>query len=196
VGDQFHFHPETYEAMVTSEIPLYEWLQTALGDATADVSAEAILDLGAGTGRTAQVVLARHPDAQLHGIDESPAMLASARELLPKAQFTVARLQDPLPRGPFDIVVSCLAVHHLNGPEKADLFKRITAVLRPGGRFVLADVVIPEASGVATVPVDGDDHDKPSTASDQLEWMERAGLAARLLWIHDDLAILAGDRGG
>jgi cyclopropane fatty-acyl-phospholipid synthase-like methyltransferase len=54
----------------------------------------------------------------------------------------VGRLEDPLPGGPFDLVVSALAVHHLRAPGKADLFRRIAEQLTPGGRFVMGDVVV------------------------------------------------------
>jgi SAM-dependent methyltransferase len=62
-------------------------------------------------------------------------------------ELVVAQLTDPLPPGPFDLVVSALAVHHLEGPDKAALFARVRGVLRPGGRFVLGDVVIPVDAG-------------------------------------------------
>ena len=52
-------------------------------------------------------------------------------------------LEDPLPEGPFDLVVSALTVHHLHVDSKAHLFRRIGNALELGGRFVLADVVTP-----------------------------------------------------
>ena len=72
------------------------------------------------------------------GIDESAEMLEAARHVLPaRTHLRVARLQDPLPAGTFDLVVSALAVRHLDGTGKADLFRRIAAVLLPGGPSVL-----------------------------------------------------------
>jgi tRNA (cmo5U34)-methyltransferase len=38
-------------------------------------------------------------------------------------------LEDPLPDGPYDVVVSALAVHHLAAASKADLFRRIAGVI-------------------------------------------------------------------
>jgi len=43
------------------------------------------------------------------GIDESAAMLAHVRRLLPRADFRVARVEDELSAGPFEIVVSALS---------------------------------------------------------------------------------------
>jgi tRNA (cmo5U34)-methyltransferase len=190
---QFHWDPAGYLALMHEELPDYERLQDELAAATADRDARTILELGTGTGETARRVLARHPDARLTGIDESEEMLAVARTTVPQAELLQRRLEDPLPTGPFDVVVSALAVHHLDGPGKQDLFARIAAALRPGGRFVLADVVIPEDPGDATTPL-SPDYDLPSSAGDQLAWLDAAGFEATVAWRRRDLAVLVADR--
>jgi len=184
---QYHFDPDTYLQLMERDVPGYGDLQRRLADATVDVDARHVLDLGAGTGETARRVLAHHPEARLVAVDESEAMLA--RLPLPGERI-VARLQDPLPAGPFDLVVSALAVHHLDGREKRTLFERIREALRPGGRFVLGDVVLAERP-VAPLTAG---YDKPDRAADQLEWLRAAGFEAELLWEHDDLALLVADR--
>ena len=122
-------------------------------------------------------MLSLHPSARAIGVDESAGMLAVARDRLEEHDVTlqVADLREPLPAGPFDLVVSALAVHHLDGPEKATLFARVAGALRPGGRFVLGDVVLPPDAASAVIPLT-DDWDKPSTVDDQVAWMEDAGL--------------------
>jgi tRNA (cmo5U34)-methyltransferase len=50
--------------------------------------------------------------------------------------------------------VSALAIHHVDGPAKADLFRRAAAVVGPGGRLVVADVVIPENPADAVTPLE------------------------------------------
>ncbi len=74
-----------------------------------------------------------------------------ARIDLPRVTTTVQRLEEPLPAGPFDVVVSALAVHHLDATAKRDLFARVHAALRAGGRFVLGDVVLVDAAGCAAL---------------------------------------------
>jgi len=193
---QYHFNPETYEAMVASEVPGYHRLQERVAAATAGRGAARILDLGTGSGVTARSVLRHHPRAQLVGIDESAEMLAAARHILPpETELKVARLQDPLPGGPFNLVVSALAVHHLNGAGKADLFRRVAAVLLPGGRFVLGDLIVPRDPRDVVTPIDHV-YDTPSTAADQLVWMRAAGLVATTAWLERDLAVLVGDLNG
>ena len=157
---QFHFHPEEYLALMESELPDYYRLQDEAAAATGSGAAR-LLELGTGTGETALRVLARHPGASLTGIDVSDDMLAAARSRLPGADLRVARLQDPLPAGPFDLVFSVLAIHHLDGPAKADLFARVAAVLEPGGRFVIGDVVVPDDPADAITPL-SPDYDLPT----------------------------------
>jgi len=193
VGTHFHFDPATYLDMVRDEVPAYDRLQSALAEATTSVEARRILDLGSGTGVTAERVLSVHRGAQLVGIDCSGDMLAHARRLVPTARFVTARLQDPLPSGPFDLVVSAFTVHHLDRAEKADLFARVAAVLRPGGRFVLCDVVVPEQLVARPVPLD-DGFDLPSTVGDQVAWLTEAGLRPEVVYAQDDLCILSADR--
>jgi tRNA (cmo5U34)-methyltransferase len=191
--EQFHFNPLTYPAMVIAEVPQYERLQDEAARAAAGVRVDRVLDLGAGTGETSWRVLAKHPGAALVALDESPAMLEHLRPRLPQADLLVGRLEDPLPPGPFDLVVSALAVHHLSATGKAELFGRVAAVLRPGGRFVLADVIVPEDPGDVVTPVDGV-HDQPSGLAEQLEWLGEAGLAAAVAWRYRDLAVVTADR--
>jgi len=190
VASQFHFDPDTYLEMVRAEVPNYDHLQTLVAEVTALVHARTILDLGSGTGVTLGAVAALHPHAEVVGIDSSPEMLAHAAALLPHAEFLVARLEDPLPPGPFDLVISALAIHHLDGAGKADLFKRVAAVLRPSGRFVFGDVVVPDAPAHMVTPIDGD-YDRPSTLADQVEWLVAAGLIPRVVWSDRDLAVVA-----
>jgi tRNA (cmo5U34)-methyltransferase len=189
---QYHFVPDAYLELIRSEVPAYDRLQDEVGRATEGVTPSAILDLGVGTGVTAQRVLARHPQAQLVGVDESAEMLDAARQVLPGADLRVARLQDPLPEGPFDLVVSALAVHHLDGPEKAELFRRVADLLAPGGRVVIGDVVVPEDPADAVTPIDGE-YDTPSSVPEQVAWLEQAGFRVVIAWEHRDLAVLVGD---
>jgi tRNA (cmo5U34)-methyltransferase len=185
---QFHFRPDDYLELMHSEMPAYTRLQDEAAAATGS-GARRLLELGTGTGETARRVLARHPGASLVGIDESEAMLAAARSALPDADLRVARLQDPLPSGAFDLVFSVLAVHHLDAGGKADLFRRVADVLEPGGRFVLGDVVVPEDASDATTPL-SPGFDMPSRVDEQLAWLIAAGLSASVAWTSGDLAVL------
>ena len=189
---QFHFTPEHYLELMATEVPDYETLQELT--ATAVGTAREILELGVGTGETARRVLGHNPAARLTGIDESPPMLERARASLPaSADLRVGRLQDRLPAGPFDAVVSALAVHHLTPAEKRDLFARVASVLRPGGVFVLADLVVPERPEDAVTPLE-EGYDLPDRLDDQLAWLREAGLEPEVVWAARDLAVVRATR--
>jgi tRNA (cmo5U34)-methyltransferase len=70
---------------------------------------------------------------------------AAHAERLELREFDLAardwRRLEPAP----DAICSSLAVHHLDGCQKQQLFKDLLAALRPGGIFVLADLVRPES---------------------------------------------------
>jgi tRNA (cmo5U34)-methyltransferase len=187
---QFHWDPDGYLEMVRREVPDYDRVQDELARATDGIDARRVLELGTGSGVTARRVLERHPHAQLTGVDSSEHMLAAAE--LPGADLRLQDLRDPLPEGPFDLVFSALAVHHLEAPEKADLIARVAAALAPGGRFVLADVVLPDDPADVVTPLDPG-FDLPETVPDLLRWMGDAGLRARVSWQARDLAVLAAD---
>src|SRR5256885_10335850 len=172
--------PETYISTMLAEIPGYEELQDAVAEAASGTD---VLELGTGTGETAVRVLARSPGARWTGIDASEAMLARARERLPEtADLRVQRLEDPLPSGPFDLVVSVLAVHHLDGDGKRDLFTRVCRVT---SNFVLGDVVVPEDPAQAVIEIDGV-YDVPSSVAEQLEWLREAGFQADARYVRPD----------
>jgi tRNA (cmo5U34)-methyltransferase len=187
--------PDGYLEAIRAEVPLYEQLQEEVVRATTAIQAGTILELGTGTGETARRLLAAHPHALLLGLDGSGQMLRSARASLPqdRVELRSQRLEDELPSGLFDLVVSVLAVHHLDDIGKADLFRRVARVLVPDGVFVLGDLVVPELAQDAVTPVDGV-FDRPSSAAEQLGWLHDAGLHARAVWLDKDLGVLAARR--
>jgi tRNA (cmo5U34)-methyltransferase len=186
--------PEGYLTAMLQEIAGYLELQDQVATATEGlVDVHRALELGTGTGETARRVLARHPRAHWTGVDNNEAMLARARENLPDADLRRTRFEDPLPDGPFDLVVSALAIHHLDGAGKRDLFRRIADVLRRGGRFVLGDVVVPEDPEDAQIEIDWV-VDLPDRLDDQLEWLRETGFEPETHWTYKDLAVVAATK--
>jgi tRNA (cmo5U34)-methyltransferase len=192
---QFHWNPVEYGALMRQEVSDYERLQEELVAATQRLDARSILDLGTGTGETAARALRAHPRARLVGIDSSQPMLEVARRSLDADRVTLrlGRLEKPLPAGPFDLCISALAIHHLDGPGKAHLFRRVGAVLSPNGTFAMADVIVPDDPADAVTPL-SPDHDLPSTVGDHLKLLDAAGFDAAVTWRHQDLAVLQAQR--
>lgn len=186
--------PDVYPSLIRNEIEDYDLLQEKVLEASRGRRVDSILELGTGEGETARRLLAEYPEARLHGIDSSEAMLSGARKRLPmgRVELTQQDLSEELPAGPFDLVITALAVHHLEGRDKAVLFERVASVLADEGRFVLGDVVVPEDPADAVID-NQPGYDFPSRVDEQLEWLEEAGFRAEVLWQGRDLAVITAD---
>ena len=185
--------PDLYLRTIREEIPTFEEFQDAVATATTGIEVHAMLELGIGTGETTRRVRALHPGALLTALDASERMLERARRAFPDADLRVGRIENPLPEGPFDLVVSALVVHHLASEGKRDLFRRVARTVRSYGCFVLGDVVVPERAEDAQIEIDWV-LDLPDRATDQLEWLHEAGFEAEVVWSHRDLAVIRATR--
>lgn len=177
-------------------IPVYDEFQAAIAEASVGLEVKRVLDLGAGTGETTLAILGRHPRAMITLLDKSPDMLAIAVERVPADRVAAALtrgLADPLPAGPFDLVVSALAVHHLDDAGKRSFFLRVRAALRPGGLFVMGDIVVPARLEDAITPY-ALGLDLPETVGDLLDWLIAADLPPRVTWTWHDLAVISATR--
>ncbi len=109
-----------------------------------------VLDVGAGYGALSTQVLERFPRAQVVCQDYSAPMFTQARERLAWAServvFTHGDLSDPTwPQalaGPFDAVVSAIAIHNVRYPERIRaIYSEIFDVVVPGGCFLNYDLI-------------------------------------------------------
>jgi tRNA (cmo5U34)-methyltransferase len=143
--EAFSAHAREYDALRRRLVPSYDALYGAVTDALAlaPPPRRRVLDLGAGTGLLAEAVIRAHPGVTIELLDASEPMLAQARRRLGAgvAAIHIADMSESLPAGPFDAVVSALAIHHLDDPGKQRLFARVHAALAPGGAFVNLDQV-------------------------------------------------------
>jgi tRNA (cmo5U34)-methyltransferase len=193
---QFHFSPNSYLEMVRADIPVYDEFQHAVAEATAGADVGRILDLGTGTGETACAVAPYHPDASLVLLDESADMLAHAVGRLPPERVEraiVGDMLDDLPSGPFDVVVSALAIHHLDTARKQELFGRVAELLAAHSVFVFGDVIVPEDPADAVTPI-SPGFDRPARVGDLTGWLHAASLVCEVVWTFRDLVVIRSSR--
>jgi tRNA (cmo5U34)-methyltransferase len=119
---QFDWTPEVYLERIRAAVPGYDELQEQ-SVAAIPFSPERVLELGMGTGETTRRLIEAHPDAWVIGLDSSPDMVFRARESYDDVQL--ARMEDPLPDGPWDLVISVLSVNQLSDDQKQNLCRQV-----------------------------------------------------------------------
>lgn len=108
-----------------------------------------VLDLGAGTGMLSAVVAEAFPSAELTLFDYSPRMLAQARDLLgEEVELLTGDMYEGIPSGPWDAVISALAIHHMTDSGKRAVYEAAFRELGPGGIFVNAEHVLGETAAL------------------------------------------------
>jgi len=112
-----------------------------------------ILEYGCGTAALSRILAPRV--RSVLAVDASAGMVAEAANLAAKqglANLAIQRLDllaDPPPPRQFDLAVSVMALHHI--ADLPALLARLCALLRPGARVALADLM----------PEDGSFHGNP-----------------------------------
>ena len=123
-------------------------------------------------------------------IESQEKLDAAANVLDARAELRRGRFQDRLPEGPFELIVSAFALHHVDGAVRADLFPRVAERLSEGGRFVVADVVEPQAPVSEPTPLDRA-HSVVSRTDALLHDLRQAGFQPGVWWAEHDLVVIA-----
>jgi tRNA (cmo5U34)-methyltransferase len=179
---------------------------------------QTVLDLGAGTGILADLVLRNFPTAQVTAFDLAENMLAVCQQNLAQYGDRVQLQQgnfalDPIGTG-YDLIVSGLAVHHLDGTGKQCLFKQLWQALNPGGLLLIRDLVTGTTPTLTQhyetlwcdyMTAQGLDaahyfanyqaEDLPSSVEDQLQWLAASGFTeVACHWRYLNFAIFSGQK--
>ncbi|MCB0862673.1 MAG: class I SAM-dependent methyltransferase [Solirubrobacterales bacterium] len=168
-----------YLDSVRGQVPLYDALQDAAIEAV-PFEPVRVLELGVGTGETASRLLNRFPDARVTGLDSDPDMLFKAREIVD--EVSLARMEDPLPDGPWDLVLSVLSVHRLTDEQKQSLFRRV----RQQSKALVIGDFVSLGDDLGETRVSGRAY--PDTAANLARWCD-----GEVVWSDDDLVVIVAD---
>jgi tRNA (cmo5U34)-methyltransferase len=190
----------TYDSERRRLVPCFDDFYSTAAELVARCcpSSPRILDLGAGTGILSSCIVSGVPVGRLVLLDASADMLQSAITRLARwrPEVVIQPLTAELPCGPFDAVVSALAIHHLSDADKRNLYSRILDVLAPGGIFINAEQVVGSSVRLQSLfekvhldrarrlgssdseiagAIDRMSFDRCTTLGDQLAWLDQAG---------------------
>jgi ubiquinone/menaquinone biosynthesis C-methylase UbiE len=134
-----------YDELVTKDFDVYhrKRLDPILDRFASEIEGRELLDVGCGTAVVGLAAATR--GFTVIGLDHSPKVLDVAREkaqtagLAERISFVVGDVAAlPFTDDRFDVVTCQQMLHHL--PEMRPCLTELARVLRPGGRFYIADV--------------------------------------------------------
>ena len=139
----------------------------------ADDEAFTFVDLGAGTGAAARVVLDRFRRAEAILAEYSPQMMAEGRRALADYEGRFQYVEFDLAEGdwPAEVptgvaaMISSLSVHHLPDSRKRELFTEIFQHLAPGGWYLNYDPVSTDDPVVESAWLRAGDRQDPQAAA-------------------------------
>lgn len=106
---------------------------------------ERVVELGPGVGRTAELLLARHPSSY-HGVDPNPEgrkQVAAVLERHPGAEYVVAdAAATGLPAASADLVLGEAMLTIQSDEHKREIVAEAVRLLAPGGRYAIHELAL------------------------------------------------------
>ncbi len=221
VKQTFEKIAEDYDELIRKVVPQYEEQHDVILSLIPFDRGQKInvLDLGAGTGPLAELVLRNFSQAHVEAMDLSEKMLeVCARRLAKFEKRFVLRCQDfehMELRNKYDVVMAGLAIHHLSHEAKRRCFSKIREALNPGGVLIIRDLVKGPGprldamyeelwdahmrkNGVEPEKIreNGRKNDIPATMQEHLNWLRDAGFEeVDCVWRFQKFAIFAAFKG-
>lgn len=145
IKEQFDSVSKKYDAQRKYLIPCFDDFYTSCLPVIDTLQpGQKVLDIGAGTGLFTQIIYKHKPELHFTLSDISNEMLTVAKERFDGLDNFKYEVQD-FSAGPmaekYDLIISALAIHHLEHDQKAALYQNVFNALNAGGIFINADQV-------------------------------------------------------
>lgn len=212
---------EQYDRDITRVIPHHEELHDKLAEfINSNFESEQIhhiLDLGAGTGITSKRLQETLPEAKFDIVDFSKSMLEGARKKLGENRVNYIEAdysKIDFAQNEYDIIISVIGFHHQNQEGKKKMLQKIYNSLKPGGLFILGDLIthqdkieaalndvkhfhhmVEHASDETTLAEWAYHHmylNDPSTKEELLQWFKNTGFETDVLLQKINTMLLVG----
>jgi tRNA (cmo5U34)-methyltransferase len=220
-----HFETEAivFDETIMKIIPYYDQMIRAITDSIPfDKNSEiTVIDLGCGTGTVARKISDKFPESRIYCLDIASNMIDIARNKLAghrDVEFIQGDFSTYEFNRKFDVVVSSLALHHLENDQcKKDFYKKVYSILTDSGLFINADVVLASAEynqviniirwidymnkSVTCEEIFGNwipkykAEDRPAKLMDQLKWLEEIGFkSVDVYWKYYNFSVYGGSK--
>ena len=218
-----HFEEEArdFDEIILRLIPFYDQMINALVssihfDHQADIK---VIDLGCGTGTIAKKIAERFKNSQITCVDIASNMIGMAKTKMAKYNHTKYIIDDFAKiqfTENFDVVVSSLALHHLETDnQKIEFYKKIFDLLNDKGTFMNGDVVLASTEywqdlnmqkwieymsrSVSMQEIENNwipkykSEDRPAVLLDQLRWLKEIGFKhVDVIWKYFNFSVYGG----
>ncbi len=221
IKDHFETEAKEFDEIIVKLIPYYDQMVRALIDSIHcdNLAPIRIIDLGCGTGTISMRISEKFPNSKIVCLDIASNMIQIAKHKLSQhkdAEFLVGDFSKIDFEGKFDVVVSSLALHHLDTDnDKKTFYQKIYHLLNDSGVFINADVVLASTDYQQEIYMDRwieymnrqvskeeilskwiptyNSEDKPAKLIDQLKWLEKIGYRnTDVIWKYYNFAVYGG----